>query len=116
MNGITFFVKCMKQYARFSGRARRREFWWFVLTVWIISVMVKLGVGALAPIDVVRAVSGVVSLAFLPPYVAVASRRLHDVGRSAWFMLVPFYNLYLFVKDGVSGPNIYGANPKTDAP
>ena len=46
------------------------------------------------------------------PSIAVAVRRIHDSGKSGWFYLVPFYNLYLLIKEGDLGLNKYGSNPK----
>ncbi|WP_342316355.1 DUF805 domain-containing protein [Lysobacter sp. FW306-1B-D06B] len=115
MNGINWFIKCLKQYTKFSGRARRCEFWWFVMIVWAISVAVKLGVALVAGAAAIRLVSGAVSLIFLMPLLAVSARRLHDIGKSGWFMLIPFYNFFLFVQNSMPGSNAYGANPKAQS-
>jgi uncharacterized membrane protein YhaH (DUF805 family) len=47
----------------------------------------------------------------IPSYLAVSAKRLHDVGKSGWFMLIPIYNLVLFVTDGEAAPNAYGDVP-----
>ena len=49
----------------------------------------------------------------LVPAIAVTVRRMHDVGKSGWYMLIPFYNLYLSIIDSQPGNNEYGPNPKT---
>jgi uncharacterized membrane protein YhaH (DUF805 family) len=69
---------CLRQYAEFTGRARRSEYWWFVLFTSIVSGAVS-GFG-----DPIRSL---VSAAFWLPGLAVAVRRLHDVGRSGWNLL-----------------------------
>lgn len=52
------------------------------------------------------------SLAVLIPGIAVAIRRMHDVGKSGWYILIPIYNLILACTDGDKGQNEYGADPK----
>ena len=57
-------------------------------------------------------INTVYSLAVLVPSIAVGVRRMHDVGKSGWFLLIPIYNLILACTDGQVGPNEYGADPK----
>ncbi|WP_010177781.1 DUF805 domain-containing protein [Aquimarina agarilytica] len=107
---MNWYLKVLKQYADFNGRARRKEYWMFILINTIISYLI-LGIAtAIDPSFVV--LSSIYSLAVLVPTIAVAVRRAHDVGVSGWFMLIPFYNLYLAVKNGDVGPNEYGPDPK----
>lgn len=95
---------CFSKYATFSGRSRRSEYWWFVLLNFIISL-----------IPIVNIIWG---LAVLIPGIAVGVRRLHDTGRSGWFLLlgiIPVANLiliYFFACDSQPGTNKYGENPK----
>ena len=92
---ITFFesiIKCLTKYAEFDGRASRSEFWWFAL-------FVVLCTSAFALLN--ETLSSVFLLAVLLPLLAVGSRRLHDVGKSAWWLL------YLLVP--VGGIIIVGA-------
>ncbi len=70
---------CLSQYATFSGRASRPEFWWFFL----FQVLVMLIAGVLGD-----TVSGIATLALLLPALAVGARRLHDIGRSGWWQLL----------------------------
>lgn len=72
---------CFKKYATFDGRATRSEYWWFVLFTFLVS----LGLGIFS-----EALSGVFSLAVLLPSIAVGVRRLHDIDKSGWFLLVWF--------------------------
>lgn len=119
---MNWYIKCLKQYIDFSGRARRKEFWMFVLFNAIISVVLtiidaaiglsdnKLGVGVL---------SSIYSLAVLIPSLAVSVRRLHDIGKSGWSFLIsiiplvgPIVMLIWFCKAGEQSSNEYGDNPK----
>ncbi len=102
-------------YASFSGRARRSEFWYFFL----FNLIVSLVLGLLGNrISFFSYISGLFSLAVLIPSIAVAIRRLHDTGKSGWFYLlslIPLVNLYviyLMCKDSEPGDNQYGPNPK----
>ena len=54
------------------------------------------------------------SFAVLIPTLAVAVRRMHDVGKSGWYLLIPIYNFILAITDGDNGDNEYGSNPKLD--
>ncbi|WP_343595863.1 DUF805 domain-containing protein [Acinetobacter sp.] len=84
-------MKCLKNYANFSGRARRKEYWYFYLFQILISFFVGLVLTVLGMskggMDMV---SGLLSLVFLLPSLAVGVRRLHDVNRSGWWMLIAF--------------------------
>ncbi len=127
-------VKPFSHYADFSGRARRREFWSFFLLVMIAMLGMMyldtvLGLGGTATGYATGNsvgfsmsggwLTGFFLLAVLVPMVAVAARRLHDVGKSAWYLLFVvvllfgwIYLLYLYVQPGMAGPNEYGPDPK----
>ena len=81
----------LKKYVDFQGRATRKEFWLFVLFFYI-SAFVGGIIDGLAGTDFI---GNLILLALFLPYLAVAVRRMHDVGKAGWFMLVPFYNLIL---------------------
>ncbi len=70
---------CFSKYATFSGRASRSEYWWFFL----FNFLVSLGCGMISD-----TLSGLFSLAVLLPSLAVGVRRLHDIDKSGWFLLV----------------------------
>ena len=96
------FVQVMGQYAVFEGRASRSEFWWYVLASFIISLLIVMA--SLPLIYVPYAfflINYAFALAILTPSLAVTVRRLHDAGRSAWWLLmfVPmaYYTLTEFV-------------------
>lgn len=113
---MNWYLEVLKKYAVFEGRARRKEYWMFFLFNFII-------VFALGIIEELIGGPGLIStlylLAVLIPSIAVGVRRLHDIGRSGWWLLIgviPLIGgivlLVFFVKDSSAGPNQYGANPK----
>ena len=122
-NAIDWWKKVvLENYANFEGRARRSEYWWFTLVNAGISFVLGLifgGIAAAAEAPMVAGLSYIYSLAVLVPSIAVGVRRLHDVGKSGWYMLIGlipfgiFYVLYLYFQDSQPGTNEYGPNPKT---
>ena len=103
------FVTVLKKYAVFTGRARRREYWMFVLFSVIISVVLGV-IGGLIHFPMI---ANIYSLAVLVPSIAVGIRRMHDINKSGWFLLIPIYNLVLACTAGTAGPNDYGPDPKS---
>lgn len=87
----------LKKYAEFKGRATRKEFWLFVLFMYLASFFGGLVDGFAGT----EFVGSLVFMGLIIPYVAVAVRRMHDAGRSGWFMLVPFYNFVLTLTPSV---------------
>jgi uncharacterized membrane protein YhaH (DUF805 family) len=88
MDFVSAVKSCLGQYAGFSGRAVRSEFWWFFLFQIIVMVIASfLG-------DVV---SGIVSIALLLPAFAVGARRLLDIGRSGWWQLLTLTGIGVLV-------------------
>lgn len=77
---------CLRKYAEFTGRARRSEYWWFILFAALVQAVVTSLVGA----SLSDGVGDAVSLVFLLPTLAVGSRRLHDTDHSAWSLLLIF--------------------------
>lgn len=116
-----WYTGVLKQYAVFSGRAQRAEFWWFVLFNVIISAVLTLidrMLGATIGANI-GILSSIYSLAVLIPSIAVAVRRLHDTGRSGWWLLiglVPIIGwialIIFYVQDSEPGDNQFGPNPK----
>ncbi len=107
---MNWYLMVLKRYAEFNGRSRRKEYWMFVLFNAIIQYAL-MGILALISAKLIMLVYLYV-LAVLLPSLGVAIRRMHDVGKSGWFILIPFYNLYLACLDSEPGTNEYGPNPK----
>lgn len=108
MNPFNYYIDVLKKYATFSGRARRSEYWYFTLFSTIISFALLFLDGGLGT----AALNPLYSLVVLVPTIAAAVRRMHDVGKSGWFILIPIYNLILAVTDSEPETNEYGPNPK----
>ena len=108
---MNWYIKVLKQYSDFKGRARRKEFWIFFLFNILISYsIVFLNMGFEIP--ELSLLSVIYSFGVLIPSIAVTVRRLHDVGKSGWFILIPIYNLVLFCTIGNKGGNKYGVDTK----
>ncbi|RYJ38089.1 MULTISPECIES: DUF805 domain-containing protein [Flavobacterium] len=104
-----------ENYANFSGRARRQEYWMFTLVNAIIYIALGV-IDGVAGLTFGPGKTGILSLVYnllvLIPSLAVAVRRMHDVAKSGWYILIPIYNLILACTEGEKGPNQYGADPK----
>jgi len=94
---------CLNKYAEFNGRASRPEFWWFTLFVILITCVASIFSHALA---------GLVTLGTILPQLAVGARRLHDIGKSGWwllFLLIPFVGdivlIILWAQPGIAPAN-----------
>jgi uncharacterized membrane protein YhaH (DUF805 family) len=99
-----------ENYASFNGRATRSEYWYFVLANAIISIPLNY-ILPLVIAPELALVGTIYSLAVFLPSIAVGIRRMHDVGKSGWYILIPFYNLILLCTDSEDGTNEYGADP-----
>lgn len=105
---MNWYLMVLKKYAEFSGRSRRKECWMFFLINIIISMILGLVGGMIEFIYL----SNIYSLVVLIPAIAVGVRRMHDVNKSGWFILIPIYNIILACTAGDAGPNRFGADPK----
>jgi uncharacterized membrane protein YhaH (DUF805 family) len=122
---MDWYLAVLKKYAQFSGRARRKEYWYFTLFNVIFSVVLSFVDGLTGTFDAesgVGLLSGLYSLAVLIPSIAVGVRRLHDTGRSAWWLLIlliPLVGVIIFlvfmVLESQEGENQYGPSPKLSA-
>jgi uncharacterized membrane protein YhaH (DUF805 family) len=127
-----------KHYFDFQGRARRSVFWWYILVVFILGIIAYI-IDRLLGMQII---SGLLSLALLLPNLGVSVRRLHDVGKSGWWILLPlapwllmiicFFMfqwtlamvfgvvtlatwvllIWWYAQPGISGQNAYGPDPK----
>ena len=120
--------EAIKKYAVFSGRARRKEYWLFILLYAILGFIANVA-GAILGINyqmtggigviIIPILPIILALLLLLPGVGVGIRRLHDTDRSGWWLLImlvpfigPIWLLVLTVLDGTIGENRYGADPK----
>lgn len=85
------FKGSLEKYVDFSGRATRKEFWTFVLFMYLSAFLAGIADGLIGT----EFIGNLVVLGLFLPYISCAARRMHDVGKSGWFMIVPFYNLIL---------------------
>ncbi|MEA3419994.1 MAG: DUF805 domain-containing protein [Campylobacterota bacterium] len=138
-----YYLDTLKsRYAQFSGRASRSEFWYFILFYFIISILFSvldtvLGTnytyevaantlvtagGEMASATVTQTIgylSSLFGLLMFIPSIAISIRRLHDIGKSGWWLLISlipiigfFVLIYFYVQDSQPGENEYGPNPK----
>ena len=117
------YIEVMRKYAVFSGRARRQEYWMFVLFNVIIVLFLGI-IDEMADSDFESSRSTLTTLyvlATLIPFLAVGVRRLHDTGRSGWWMLIgviPIIGaivlLIFIIQDSQLMDNQYGPNPKRE--
>lgn len=113
---MEWYLAVLKNYAGFSGRARRTEYWMFLLFNMIIALVLGVVDGLFGSPGVLGTIY---SLAVFIPSIAVSMRRLHDTGRSGWWMLIGFVPLIgaivlliFFAQDSMQGDNQYGPSPK----
>lgn len=116
MNMIEAVKAVFSKYATFSGRSRRAEYWWFALFNLIVTVVLALLTGD--PSSGTGIIGAIWSLATFIPAIAVGARRLHDIDRSGWWLLIGFVPLIgiivlivFFCTRGHAGPNRFGADP-----
>ncbi len=112
-----WYFDAIQNYAVFQGRARRTAFWMFALANAVISIGLLLLSRA---VPLFSSITVLYDLAVLVPALALGARRLHDTGRSGWWLvasLVPLIGtlllIWFFVQDSEHGENAYGPNPKT---
>ena len=112
---MNWWLKCIKNYVTFEGRARRKEYWMFYL----FNVLFAAIAGFLDGIFGLTLLSIIYPLITFIPGLSVSIRRLHDVGKSGWMYLIilipvigAIWLLVLLCTDGQSGSNQWGDNPK----
>ncbi len=123
---MNWYLKALQNYVTFSGRAQRAEYWFFVLFNLLITFglgMIDGVIGTFDPVSGSGLLSSLYTLAVLLPGLAVSVRRLHDTGRSGWWILIALVPILgfivliiFFVQDSEEGANRFGTNPKSEAP
>jgi uncharacterized membrane protein YhaH (DUF805 family) len=113
---MNYYIDAWKNYFTFTGRARRKAYWMFVLFNIIVAVVLGMIDGVIGTGGLL---GGLYGLAVLIPGIALAVRRLHDIGKSGWWLLLVFLPLIggiillvFAVMDSQPGENQYGPNPK----
>jgi len=113
---MNYFIDVVKKYAVFDGRARRKEYWMFLLFYIIIAVVLAIVEGLVGSPGFLGMI---LALALLLPSIGVTIRRLHDTSRSGWWILIGFVPLVggivllvFMCLDSTPGANAYGPNPK----
>ena len=123
---LEWMMMPLQRYADFSGRSRRKEYWFFVLGIFIVAIILSIIEHILGLSGMVGGVYGPLTtlllLALIIPSIAVQVRRFHDQDRSGWFVLlnlIPFVGglivLVFMVLEGTRGPNRFGSDPKDPA-
>jgi uncharacterized membrane protein YhaH (DUF805 family) len=115
----------LKRYAQFTGRSRRKEYWMFVLLMFVAGIVASIldGILGLKGAGLYGPLSLILMLGVLIPSIAVGIRRLHDTDRSGWWILIALIPLVgaiilivFYATDGTNGSNQYGPDPKTGDP
>ena len=116
MSFMESITTVLQKYCDFNGRARRSEYWWFALAYSILSSVLS----ALSQNSTIFMILNlIVALGLLLPSLGVSVRRLHDIGKSGWYLLfalIPVVGAIIVIiwhcKDSQPGENQYGPNPK----
>lgn len=119
---MKYYIKALQNYANFNGRSRRKEYWNFVLfniLFGIAAIIVDIILGTSKNVVGYGTVYMLYTLAVLLPGIAVAVRRLHDIGKSGWWILISLvpiiggiWLIVLLATDSEPIENEYGPNPK----
>ena len=112
---MEYFIGALKKYADFSGRARRKEYWMYVLFYLIFYIALTVVDASLGTF----LLAVIFSLALFVPSISIAARRLHDTGRTGWWQLIALIPLIgaivliVFLVQDSHDDNEYGPNPKS---
>ncbi len=119
---MNWYLEVLRKYAVFTGRARRKEYWYYFLINFLIITALLLIDNLLGTLDQeagMGLLSGLYALAVLIPGIAVAVRRLHDTDRTGWWVLIalipivgPIILIFFLIQDSTKGNNRFGPNPK----
>jgi uncharacterized membrane protein YhaH (DUF805 family) len=99
---MNWYLAVLKKYAVFSGRARRKEYWMFILFNLIIAFVLGFVEGIVGGKGLL---GNLYTLAMIIPGIAVGVRRMHDTDRSGWWLLLPIVNLVFLIQDSQHGNN-----------
>ena len=123
---MNWYLTAVTKFADFEGRARRKEYWFFMLFYFVflaLAVVLDKALGTLSTEPEIGLFSCIFGLAMFVPSIAVTVRRLHDTDRSGWWYLIgfipivgPIWLMVLMVFDGQAGENRFGPDPKLGEP
>lgn len=112
---MSWYIQAIKNYCNFSGRATRKEYWMYSL----ISAIFGLALSLVDSLIGISIFTSIYSLFILIPDLSISFRRLHDIDKSAWWLLISIIpvvgSIILFVfsvRPGTIGPNSYGEDPR----
>jgi len=110
------YLECLKNYANFSGRTSRRDYWMFVLVntivLFALTMIEAVARAGVAESNSSSVLAGLYNLAVLLPSLAAPVRRMHDTDRRGWWLFVPIVSLVFACMDGEHGDNRFGPDPK----
>lgn len=122
---MNWYLEALKKYAYFSGRSCRKEYWMFIFINFLIGMtltFIDVKTGTFNQESGIGLLGNIYALAVLIPYIAVTFRRLHDTGRSAWWLLIIFIPLIgvivllaFMLQNSQEEKNNYGVSPKLSA-
>jgi uncharacterized membrane protein YhaH (DUF805 family) len=114
---VDWYLKVLKKYAVFSGRACRREYWTFIVINVLIAVLLGIIEGFLTSGSKTPSnwLATIYQLAIVIPTIAVGVRRMHDTNHSGWWLIVGILNLVFALSAGTRGENRFGPDPKAVA-
>jgi len=122
---MEWFLLALKKYAVFEGRSRRKEFWNFILfyIIFYLAAFLIDNLFGFDPVNSTGLFTIIFALAMIVPNLSVSVRRLHDTGRSGWWVLlgiIPIVGsivlIIFYAQDSQPGTNEYGPNPKEEQP
>ena len=119
---MKWFVMGMKNFLQFTGRSRRSEYWYFALVfvpILLLLAFIEISLGWRGEGSGLGPLTGLFAVVMFLPNLALSIRRLHDTGRSGWWILIGFVPilgvialLYFYASEGDAETNAYGPNPK----
>ena len=122
---MNWFFEALRKFAKFSGRSRRSEYWYFTLVYLILAIILSvldMATGLYDESIGIGVLSAIFAIAMILPSLSVSVRRLHDTNRSGWWLLIALVPLLgaivlliFMVLDSEAGANRFGPNPKAAA-
>ena len=109
---MNWYLGVLKKYAVFNGRARRKEFWMFLLFNFVVFFVLVFIEEMIAKSSSRSILAIIYNQAIWVPTITVGVRRMHDTDHSGWWLLFPIVNFVLMFTKGTRGKNRFGLDPK----